>query len=575
MVTQVFTLPNLLRFGLVAMVLWTTDAAAQTQSSRNTSSRSSESSARATWSPTRGGSTASNNNSTRASTRPMVSVPVEDAVAPRPSSTSQRRAATGKVKTGNVRTVGHNHGIPVPDDESLSIVDGSYHETMDGQVMLSPMHDGAVYGGGYGDGSCDSMGGCGCGEMACGGGCDSMGSCGGCGSAGCSTCGELITGRAWRPCLTLCVPQNGWFSAEYLNWYQDGMDLPPLVTTHNGNPLPNQQDAGVIGRGGQVIFGGNDVLTDSFDGFRLRGGVWLDKCHTWGIGGEYFQIGEETESFSRTSSGSTILARPFFNINPADGPARQDAELVAFPNVVAGTITSEATSQLRGAGIHLRRMFDCDQGCSSGLFCGCPGHFCTRQEVLVGYRYMDLEESLFEREILRGLDPAANFDIFDRFETRNQFNGVDLGWAYKKTRGYWTFDSLLRLAVGSTNQTVTINGGTTISGVAGQPTESFVGGLRAQRTNIDTYEQDQFTVIPELNLNLGYQLTDHFRATVGYTFIYWSNVVRPGDHIDYDINPALLPPEQVPFTGAERPGFEFDTTDYWAQGISIGGEFRW
>jgi hypothetical protein len=187
---------------------------------------------------------------------------------------------------------------------------------------------------------------------------------------------------------------------------------------------------------------------------------------------------------------------------------------------------------------------------------------------------MDLEESLFERELLTGLDPQANFDIFDRFETRNQFNGVDLGWRYRRTRGYWSFDSLLRMAVGVTNQTVMINGGTTIT-EPGQASESFVGGLRAQRTNIGTYDQDQFTVIPELNLNLGYQLTDHFRAMVGYTFIYWSNVVRPGDQIDYDINPALLPPEQVPFTGALRPGFEFDTTDYWVQGVSVGGEFRW
>lgn len=474
---------------------------------------------------------------------------------------------------GKVKTVGHTGGIPVPPHDSMSIVDDSYHESMDGQVMLSPIHE--SYPGGYGDSSCDSMGGCGCGGGGCDGGCDSMGSCGGCGLGGCSTCGELITDRAWRPCVTLSLPQSGWFSAEYLNWYQDGMDLPPLVTTHNSNPLPNQQDAGVIGRGGQVLFGGNDVLTDSFDGFRLRGGVWLDRCHTWGIGGEYFQIGEETERFARTSSGATILARPFFNINPATGPAREDSELVAFPGVVSGTVISEATSQLRGAGIHVRKLFNCNEGCTSGLFCGCPGHFCSRQEVLVGYRYLDLEESLFEREILDGQNPDANFDIFDRFETRNQFNGLDLGWKYRRTRGYWSFESLLRLAVGSTKQTVTINGGTTISGVAGQQDASFPGGLRAQRTNIGTYEQDEFTVIPELNLNLGYQLTDHFRATVGYTFIYWSNVVRPGDQIDYDINPALLPPESVPFTGALRPGFEFDTTDYWVQGISIGGEFRW
>ena len=62
---------------------------------------------------------------------------------------------------------------------------------------------------------------------------------------------------------------------------------------------------------------------------------------------------------------------------------------------------------------------------------------------------------------------------------------------------------------------------------------------------------------------------------VGYTGIYWSNVVRPGHHISRDVNPNLIPPVQQPVTGAKRPAFAFDTTDYWIQGISLGGEYRW
>jgi hypothetical protein len=42
-----------------------------------------------------------------------------------------------------------------------------------------------------------------------------------------------------------------------------------------------------------------------------------------------------------------------------------------------------------------------------------------------------------------------------------------------------------------------------------------------------------------------------------------------------DINPNLLPPVANPTTGTNRPGFAFDTTDYWAQGINLGGEYRW
>ena len=59
-------------------------------------------------------------------------------------------------------------------------------------------------------------------------GCDTIGCEGGCGA---SCCGEYCGGNAWRPCLTLCMPQDGWASFEFLGWWQDGMQVPALVTT--------------------------------------------------------------------------------------------------------------------------------------------------------------------------------------------------------------------------------------------------------------------------------------------------------------------------------------------------------
>ena len=173
------------------------------------------------------------------------------------------------------------------------------------------------------------------------------------------------------------------------------------------------------------------------------------------------------------------------------------------------------------------------------------------------------------------LNPGS-FDILDRFETRNQFNGFDIGWMYRRTHGFWTYDCLVRMAIGNTRQTVTINGQTTINDPTSTPAvQTLPGGLLTQTSNIGLFRQNEFTVVPEFNANIGYQLTDHLRMMLGYTFIYWSNVVRPGEHISRDLNPNLLPPPADPLTGAQRPAFAFDTTDYWAQGISFGGEYRW
>ena len=386
-------------------------------------------------------------------------------------------------------------------------------------------------------------------------------------------CGELVSAEAWRTAITLKLPQDGWLQVEAIHWWQDGLSLPPLVTTNDGANIA-QGDAGVLGRSTtRTLFGGNSVLDDSTDGIRVRFGTWLDRCHSWGVGGEYFSLGEESEEFTSTSPGSPVLARPFFNTETG----LNDSELVAFPDVVAGTVTARATSELRGGGFHFRRLRCCQEGCKSWLFCGCNGHFCSRSETLVGYRFMQLDESVTINEDLVSVIPGSpgTFDITDSFSTRNQFNGLDLGWKHRVTRGYWTYDASLRLAFGNTRQLVRIDGSTTINDPTNPPETTDVGGLLTQTSNIGVFKQNEFSVIPEFNVNIGYQLTDHLRATAGYTFIYWSNVVRPGDQIDLDLNPNLLPPQADSPVGINRPEFTFRTTDYWVQGLSYGLEYRW
>ena len=81
-------------------------------------------------------------------------------------------------------------------------------------------------------------------------------------------------------------------------------------------------------------------------------------------------------------------------------------------------------------------------------------------------------------------------------------------------------------------------------------------------------------MIPELGLTLGVRITSWFHATVGYSLLYFPNVVRAGDQIDRSVNPNLIPEPNNPVTGSLRPQFSFVETDYWAQGISFGGQFQ-
>ena len=83
--------------------------------------------------------------------------------------------------------------------------------------------------------------------------------------------------------------------------------------------------------------------------------------------------------------------------------------------------------------------------------------------------------------------------------------------------------------------------------------------------------------MPEAGINFGYALTHHIRLTFGYTLLYWSNVFRAGDQIDRGLNPSELAAVfgRGPSTGAARPTYTFQSTDFWAQGLNFGLQFRY
>ena len=438
----------------------------------------------------------------------------------------------------------------------------------EGDVIYEDAPDSMVLGGSYdpNEGLAEIGGGC----TSCGG--------GGCASCG-DTCGDpCVSAFGFDLCnpsgmdrrqLCIGLPSHGWVSVEYLNWFQNGMETPALVTTSPANTAQNL--AGVLPNATTLYGGDNNILDDRMSGTRVRFGWWFANNPNLGVEGEYLGFGEQSESFDRQSNGTTILARPFYNaVTGLD-----DSELVSFPGTVSGRVRTTATSKLDGAAVRFRRLLCCSSGCGfSPLTCG-PVPSQSRIDATLGWRYYQLKESLGIQEDLTSLRTSApgSFIINDNFRTRNQFNGAEIGVNWAGRRGYWSLDMLMRLGLGNTRQEVVINGTTqaTQNGV----TTTSNGGLLAQRTNSGTFTRNQFGVVPELGATLGYQFTQRMRLTAGYSFIYWSNVVRPGDQIDTTVNPNLLPPENPTQTAFLNPRFAFRESDYWVQGLSLGGEYRW
>ncbi len=364
-------------------------------------------------------------------------------------------------------------------------------------------------------------------------------------------------------------PGKYWLRADYLMWWTNGMRLPPLVTTSpQGTPI---EEAGVL-PGATILYGNETVGDYGRSNFRMSWGVWLDNCHVWGVEGDYFTIGEGTSNYSRYSTGDPILARPFYDVENI----QQSRELVAYPDEVEGTITVGVKDYFQSTGVALTyNLCSCDS-CAAGCDpCRPPMLFCCRADLLVGYRYYKYNDSVAIREDLRITKegPTQNwlFQVDDGFRARNDFHGSEFGLRTRVYRGRWSLEVLTKIALGNNHQVVHIDGQTIVTPID-QPVEVRDGGVFAVRTNEGTYTRDTFTMIPQLGVELGYQLNEGWRAYIGYNILYWGCVIHAAEQIDLNVDPRNIPVAQDP--ALPFPAFPGETTDFWAQGLNVGLEWR-
>jgi hypothetical protein len=354
----------------------------------------------------------------------------------------------------------------------------------------------------------------------------------------------------------ICDPQRFRVSAEYLMWWTRGTSVPQLLTT--GPAATN----GFLGSPGvSTVLGGGPLNSTFTNGLRV-GGLWyFDPCMLWGVDGSFFMLGNNGSTYSFGSPGDPLLARPFFNVN--DGIPF--SELVAYPGVLQGGIKVSTGSTMWGADVNLRRrLFQWEN---------------SRLDFLFGYRHLTLDEYVNIDEMSVGLPGSIasglNAYAYDHFRTTNNFNGGQIGLAFERTAGRWVFDLRGKVAFGITSQNIDVSGGQTIFNPNGSTT-NYTGGLLALPSNIGVFSKNEFSVAPEVTMNIGYNITNHCRVFVGYNFLYWTNVVRPGSEISTNVNINQIPNFTTsPSAGTVRPVVQFHEKEYWAMGINFGFMFKW
>ncbi len=365
-------------------------------------------------------------------------------------------------------------------------------------------------------------------------------------------------------------PPMFWAGADYLLWWTKAAPVPtPLLTTGSAaDPVP-----GGLGQPGtSVLFGGGGVGYGTFSGVSVNAGVVLDPDLPFALEGSLLVLGNRSPSFTASSNdaGFPVLARPL--VSPFG--KGEYVQATSLPGLFAGTTTISTALNFQAWEFNLAmNVMSTDR---------------SRLTLLAGFRQLNLNESLTVTDVLTPLVPgsldylgkpiaAGTLSDFDHFHTSNNFYGGQIGGRYTYQASKFNFDLTGKIAFGGTNQLTTIDGATALAPPGAQPA-SAPGGILAQPTNIGSRSLNTFSVVPEVNLALSYQVTPWLQARVGYSFLYWTNVIRPGNTVDRTVNVTQTPSDiaygTLPLAPA-RPLPVANQSDFWAQGVNFGLMFSY
>jgi hypothetical protein len=381
-----------------------------------------------------------------------------------------------------------------------------------------------------------------------------------------------------------CGPRF-WLGGDYLLWWVHKAPQPtPLITTGPFNPdtfVPGvtPTPAALGSPGTAILYGGHDLGLGTFSGLRLQGGVDLSGDGSLAVEGGGFVLEQRSRVFAASSNAAGV---PFLAIPVTDAATGQATSVAtSFADDSANVFGG-----LRGTALAVTttRLWGAEANVSSIIL----HQNALRVTALAGYRFLSLRESLDVDENFapfgQPLDPGflggpialgQSAAALNRFATGNQFYGGQVGARWEYLGDLVSAGLTTKVALGGTSQRIDVIGSSTLF-APGQAPVTAPGGVLALPSNSGRRNSSAFSVVPELGFNLGFRLTPCVRATVGYTLLYWTDVVRPGPQIDPVVDRTTVPTLQqfVPGATGTRPAPLRVESDFWAQGVNFGLELR-
>lgn len=333
-------------------------------------------------------------------------------------------------------------------------------------------------------------------------------------------------------------------------WFKSSPTPTPIITD------------GVYGQPGtQTLLGGGDMDTNPNPGFRLTAGYALDR--RWGMEGSFLYVGSRSTSRSVSSPGtarSNDLLLPYFDVLLN----REALTEISLAPLYAGSAQVELSNSMMGAEANATYAVDSARPWDVGL--------------IGGFRWLQLKETYTITTSSPFIPPSPAGDIWqttDKFAANNNFYGAQFGARARYDSDRWFASGVLKVGLGAMVQSVDVNGSLLTNdfnnfGAA----QTYPGGYFALPSNMGGHSRTVFAVVPEVRLNVGYQITPAASLYLGYNFLFANNVVRPGNQVNRNLNTSQSAswtedPNPTP-SGPAQPSFSFNSSSFWAQGVSLG-----
>ncbi|MFO0852587.1 MAG: BBP7 family outer membrane beta-barrel protein [Gemmataceae bacterium] len=369
-----------------------------------------------------------------------------------------------------------------------------------------------------------------------------------------------------------------WVNTEYLLWFTRAMPNNfPAITS--GPPV----GFGVPGTvGTTTAWNREDYGFGLASGFRVTGGFFKDPDRRRGWYASGFLVEQKSSLFQGVSdqTGQPLFARPYINA----GTGGIETLIATFPTVASGVIVGQASTRAWGA----------EGGPVVNLYRTCPddARCLFSVDLLSGFRYLEIDEQFRVQQftnVLNGVPTTfdgkqyvgpVTIEVNDEFKVANQFYGGQLGLATDFRWGRLSLAATGKVAIGVMHQRLEVNGVSRLiyTDANGFPAVSTAtGGLYANPANVGRFNNDEFAVIPEANVQLGYSWASWLSTFVGYNFLYSNRVARASEQYSPVVNPATIPASPSYGLGGPvvTPNPIFTQNDYWLQGVSFGFVVRY